>query len=307
MSPSVGRPTEVGPVSQRTSSCRPRRMMRADVEKDEAATAARRQASEALAGLLSTSAPSRRTATASTGAARPSTSSPGPSCTIVEVVEHCTANRPSKRTPTASPRRPATSRRPCPAPQPLLAESAAARLHVVRAAPSPRGLTLSRSRRRTRSRCRRGREDDLSDATRVVLVSSRARAPVAGARHHGVEIVVEDRLLAVAGAFPVLLDVEPPVLGELPDGLRVRGEEGGLAAEQALVPGREASKSLTKSPAKRSTATANRRAPEGTRTPNLLIRSQMLYPLSYGRMCTCEPRPCWPRRGGSGIRTREGL
>ncbi|MEN3305401.1 MAG: hypothetical protein V7603_1603, partial [Micromonosporaceae bacterium] len=26
-------------------------------------------------------------------------------------------------------------------------------------------------------------------------------------------------------------------------------------------------------------------APEGTRTPNLLIRSQMLYPLSYGRWC----------------------
>ena len=25
-------------------------------------------------------------------------------------------------------------------------------------------------------------------------------------------------------------------------------------------------------------------APEGTRTPNLLIRSQMLYPLSYGRL-----------------------
>jgi hypothetical protein len=25
------------------------------------------------------------------------------------------------------------------------------------------------------------------------------------------------------------------------------------------------------------------RAPEGIRTPNLLIRSQMLYPLSYGR------------------------
>jgi hypothetical protein len=25
-------------------------------------------------------------------------------------------------------------------------------------------------------------------------------------------------------------------------------------------------------------------APEGTRTPNLLIRSQVLYPLSYGRM-----------------------
>ncbi len=28
-----------------------------------------------------------------------------------------------------------------------------------------------------------------------------------------------------------------------------------------------------------------RGAPEGTRTPNLLIRSQMLYPLSYGRRC----------------------
>ena len=27
-------------------------------------------------------------------------------------------------------------------------------------------------------------------------------------------------------------------------------------------------------------------APEGIRTPNLLIRSQMLYPLSYGRMIT---------------------
>ena len=28
-------------------------------------------------------------------------------------------------------------------------------------------------------------------------------------------------------------------------------------------------------------------APEGIRTPNLLIRSQMLYPLSYGRR-SCE-------------------
>jgi hypothetical protein len=38
------------------------------------------------------------------------------------------------------------------------------------------------------------------------------------------------------------------------------------------------------------------RAPEGIRTPNLLIRSQMLYPLSYGRMSsimrelTSQPR-----------------
>ena len=31
-------------------------------------------------------------------------------------------------------------------------------------------------------------------------------------------------------------------------------------------------------------------APEGIRTPNLLIRSQMLYPLSYGRMAE------WPRQ-----------
>jgi hypothetical protein len=27
-------------------------------------------------------------------------------------------------------------------------------------------------------------------------------------------------------------------------------------------------------------------APEEIRTPNLLIRSQMLYPLSYGRLCS---------------------
>ena len=29
------------------------------------------------------------------------------------------------------------------------------------------------------------------------------------------------------------------------------------------------------------------RAPEEIRTPNLLIRSQMLYPLSYGRLFSC--------------------
>ena len=33
---------------------------------------------------------------------------------------------------------------------------------------------------------------------------------------------------------------------------------------------------------------STRRAPEGTRTPNLLIRSQMLYPLSYGRGWCCS-------------------
>jgi hypothetical protein len=41
-------------------------------------------------------------------------------------------------------------------------------------------------------------------------------------------------------------------------------------------------------------------APEGIRTPNLLIRSQMLYPLSYGRMFSCRPAGAG-RCGGSGI------
>ncbi len=47
-------------------------------------------------------------------------------------------------------------------------------------------------------------------------------------------------------------------------------------------------------------------APEGTRTPNLLIRSQMLYPLSYGRSCFASIHT-GSTRGDSGIRTREGL
>lgn len=47
-------------------------------------------------------------------------------------------------------------------------------------------------------------------------------------------------------------------------------------------------------------------APEGTRTPNLLIRSQMLYPLSYGRLCSASVHTRLSR-GDSGIRTREGL
>ena len=47
-------------------------------------------------------------------------------------------------------------------------------------------------------------------------------------------------------------------------------------------------------------------APEGTRTPNLLIRSQMLYPLSYGRLLLGQSTHRLSR-GDSGIRTREGL
>ena len=40
-------------------------------------------------------------------------------------------------------------------------------------------------------------------------------------------------------------------------------------------------------------------APEGIRTPNLLIRSQMLYPLSYGREC-CSEIPCGIARSNDG-------
>ena len=43
-------------------------------------------------------------------------------------------------------------------------------------------------------------------------------------------------------------------------------------------------------------------APEGIRTPNLLIRSQMLYPLSYRRLARGAPQDCTriaERAGGS--------
>ena len=43
-------------------------------------------------------------------------------------------------------------------------------------------------------------------------------------------------------------------------------------------------------------AVSTRRAPEGIRTPNLLIRSQMLYPLSYGRIFSCLPAGTGDRR-----------
>ena len=43
-------------------------------------------------------------------------------------------------------------------------------------------------------------------------------------------------------------------------------------------------------------------APGGIRTPNLLIRSQMLYPLSYGRLFSCRTRgPGRTRIAGSGL------
>ena len=48
-------------------------------------------------------------------------------------------------------------------------------------------------------------------------------------------------------------------------------------------------------------------APVGIRTPNLLIRSQMLYPLSYGRVlfsCTAVGRLRWRRREDLNLRSR---
>jgi hypothetical protein len=47
-------------------------------------------------------------------------------------------------------------------------------------------------------------------------------------------------------------------------------------------------------------------APEGIRTPNLLIRSQMLYPLSYGRMvfnCRTDAGQQWRRREDLNLRS----
>jgi hypothetical protein len=54
---------------------------------------------------------------------------------------------------------------------------------------------------------------------------------------------------------------------------------------------------------------ALRGAPGGNRTPNLLVRSQTLYPLSYGRSETAyRGGPGSPMTGGDGrIRTSEGV
>jgi hypothetical protein len=48
-------------------------------------------------------------------------------------------------------------------------------------------------------------------------------------------------------------------------------------------------------------------APEGIRTPNLLIRSQMLYPLSYGRMCSVVWPTSQPRRRREDLNLRSAL
>ena len=46
-------------------------------------------------------------------------------------------------------------------------------------------------------------------------------------------------------------------------------------------------------------------APEGTRTPNLLIRSQMLYPLSYGRSALADAEVRLPVDRGPDYRAKE--
>jgi len=48
-------------------------------------------------------------------------------------------------------------------------------------------------------------------------------------------------------------------------------------------------------------------APEGIRTPNLLIRSQMLYPLSYGRMSSVLWPTSQPRRRREDLNLRSPL
>ena len=49
--------------------------------------------------------------------------------------------------------------------------------------------------------------------------------------------------------------------------------------------------------------TSELRAPEEIRTPNLLIRSQMLYPLSYGRMKSTRYSIIWRRREDLNLRS----
>ncbi|SDJ22433.1 Phage integrase family protein [Actinokineospora alba] len=49
-------------------------------------------------------------------------------------------------------------------------------------------------------------------------------------------------------------------------------------------------RNINKTAARRGLSAVSSGAPEGIRTPNLLIRSQMLYPLSYGRVFSCARR-----------------
>jgi hypothetical protein len=53
-------------------------------------------------------------------------------------------------------------------------------------------------------------------------------------------------------------------------------------------------------PSRSRDALVKRCAPEGIRTPNLLIRSQMLYPLSYGCLPESLYRLCWGVRESIG-------
>ena len=74
---------------------------------------------------------------------------------------------------------------------------------------------------------------------------------------------------------------------EKPTALRLRHETGSVPTAQSGV--REEKKKVRWAVIAHLTfATTRLCAPEGIRTPNLLIRSQMLYPLSYGRSVTAS-------------------
>ena len=111
-------------------------MMRADVDKDEVATRLARQASEALAELLEHQRVQPPHGDRFDRCSETLDELARALMTTVEIVEHCTANSPVEEDPegvTDKARELATAivrRR-----NSLLAESAAARLHVVRAAP----------------------------------------------------------------------------------------------------------------------------------------------------------------------------
>src|SRR5262249_17230383 len=77
----------------------------------------------------------------------------------------------------------------------------------------------------------------LAHAARVRLPLGGLQSPLGYLGHEGVEVINDDGVHGVAGVFGPLADVHRPVLGQLPHGLRVVGEERRRGAEQPLVPG----------------------------------------------------------------------
>src|SRR5215475_4510751 len=78
---------------------------------------------------------------------------------------------------------------------------------------------------------------DLAHAIRVRLPLRRLQPSPSHLGHQGVEVIDDDGVHGVAGVLGPLDDVHRPVLGQLPHGLGVVGEERGRGAEQPLVPG----------------------------------------------------------------------